>query len=279
MNRVIESQRGTAVFVAFRTPQLDLSGIPSDVPVIVVHNDDSLQADAISRDVEHMHCERNIGFGAAVNRALPLVRTPRLVLINPDVDLDLEGWRALERAPIGSVATLRLALPDGKPTSVVAPYPGPLALTLTAWRVGRLLPLSIRRHIPRALAGRWISGQNRQLDASGVDLPLTDWWVSGATMSLDTERMRSVCGFDEGYFMYLEDADLCARLAAAHPDMTAHIAPASATHQVGASSRDPRVAAEVERHRAGSCLRYAARFGGLSGKLARLAVRLRTVTL
>lgn len=37
-------------------------------------------------------------------------------------------------------------------------------------------------------------------------------WVSGFCMMLDYEAFRAVHGFDERYFLYFEDVDICLRL-------------------------------------------------------------------
>jgi N-acetylglucosaminyl-diphospho-decaprenol L-rhamnosyltransferase len=40
-------------------------------------------------------------------------------------------------------------------------------------------------------------------------------WVSGSSMLLRADALRQVGLFDEGYFMYVEDVDLCTRMRAA----------------------------------------------------------------
>ena len=38
-------------------------------------------------------------------------------------------------------------------------------------------------------------------------------WCSGALMAIKAGTFRELDGFDESYFMYMEDADLCMRAA------------------------------------------------------------------
>jgi GT2 family glycosyltransferase len=66
-------------------------------------------------------------------------------------------------------------------------------------------------------------------------------WVSGACMLARRDALEAVGGFDEGYFMYWEDADLCRRLRARGFEV--RYAPAAvAVHLVGESSRTARAA-------------------------------------
>jgi N-acetylglucosaminyl-diphospho-decaprenol L-rhamnosyltransferase len=53
--------------------------------------------------------------------------------------------------------------------------------------------------------------QYRQLDADPTR-PRDADWLSGAAMWLRRSALASVGGWDEGYFMYMEDVDLCWRL-------------------------------------------------------------------
>jgi GT2 family glycosyltransferase len=66
-------------------------------------------------------------------------------------------------------------------------------------------------------------------------------WVSGACMLGRRDALEAVGGFDEGYFMYWEDADLCRRLRARGFEVR-YVPAAVAVHLVGESSRTARVA-------------------------------------
>lgn len=238
----LKRARGTAVYVVFRNRELDLSWIPPEQKVIVVHNDRSLDPASCGHPViEHVLSPANVGFGAAVNLALPHVETERLVLCNPDTALRAEHWHALTDASTSELVTLALLEPDGSPTSVVNRYPTPVSLLLTGWRAGRLLQRggAARRSLS-TLLGTWGREHEALLGAVGGDWPLEEYWASGAVLSVDTERVRAVGGFDERYFLYFEDADLCRRLARRFPDMRIRLPlVAPGTHGVGGSSPGP----------------------------------------
>jgi GT2 family glycosyltransferase len=71
------------------------------------------------------------------------------------------------------------------------------------------------------------------------DEPANVDWVSGACLIIKREALAAVNGFDERYFMYWEDADLCRRLR--QRGYTIRYVPmASAVHRVGQSSRTAR---------------------------------------
>lgn len=251
----------TAVFVAYRTPVLDCTWIPDTAPVVVVHNDDILDPRSIERPkVRHIKAPGNIGFGAAVNRAMAIVNTTRIVLCNPDTSLTRDHWYALD-GQADEMVTVPLLDDLGRSTSVVAPYWTPLTLAGTTLRLGaHLAPMGSARRRLLSKRSRWLGDQHRV--GPGASLPLDRYWVSGAVVSIDIERMRSVDGFDPRYFLYFEDTDLCRRLAQRYPDMRARVADvASGMHAVGSTSSGA-VSAVVARRRRHGALTYGASQSG-----------------
>lgn len=261
----------TVVFVAYRTESIDCSWIPAEQPVIVVHNDDHLQPDRVDHQTTtHLHPGANIGFGAAVNLAADEAPTKRLVFCNPDTALTKAHWDALAGTP-DEVVTVPLVDDDGQQTSVVSPYWTPLALAVSTFRLGtKLAPLgSRRRQVFGKLAPGWVRNQNQALQDAG-SWSLDSRWVSGAVFSVDRERFRSVGGFDDRYFLYYEDTDLCHRLAESFPDMSVRLADCPpGIHAVGGSSGDRRSAVELLRRRA--AVSYGATQDGLAWLPFRLA--------
>jgi hypothetical protein len=264
----------TAVFVVYGTAELDLAWIPPSVPVIVVHNDRSLDPSVVDHPgARHVLNETNVGFGAAVNVALELVPAGRLVVANPDIDFGPGDWPRLATGDADEIRTIPLVDRLGRPTWEVNPYPTPASLLLTAYRVGRLLRRwpGLRRRAGRLL-GAW-GKEHTELRGAGAGVwPLATHWVSGAAFSVDVERLRAVGGFDGGYFLYLEDTDLCARLAARFPAMRALVvAGPPAVHAVGGSAHGAAARRTVDRHHLASCRRYAS---GQTGPAWRLCAAL-----
>jgi len=264
-----DRQRGAVVFVAYATPALDLRWIPDTAQVVVVHNDASLdRASVVHPGVEHIEAPANVGFGAAVNLALPTITAERLILCNPDIVLSAEHYDALLDATADEVVTVPLVDDCGAPTSVVSAYPSPVSHLASAYRFGRFAPRGGRtRAMASKALGSWGRAHDESLRAPAGTWPLADRWVSGAVLSVDTDRLRSVGGFDERYFLYYEDVDVCRRLAARFPGSVARVAELlPGTHAVGSSGRGQnRDAAEHARRRAAGI--YAASQPGTSWRV------------
>jgi hypothetical protein len=64
-------------------------------------------------------------------------------------------------------------------------------------------------------------------------------WISGACMLVRRQAFEQVGGFDESYWMYWEDADICRRLKAQGWD-TVLCTDAEARHSTGSSGRSDR---------------------------------------
>jgi N-acetylglucosaminyl-diphospho-decaprenol L-rhamnosyltransferase len=245
---VTGSVRATVIIVAFRTPTLDADWIPDAAQLLIVHNDSTLPPSAVTHPAaQHLHTGRNLGFGAAVNLALQSATGDRIVLCNPDASLDVEHWPKLVDASPHEVVSISLVEEDGRRNANANPYPTPAALVATSFRLGRLLGLRDVSRSPIArLLGRWGSQWQQALSVDEGRWPLRERWLTGAVLSVDAARMRSVGGFDDQYFLYLEDVDLQRRLALAFPSMEAVIPGGKpGLHRSGSSSDGDRRPADI----------------------------------
>ena len=145
--------------------------------------------------------EVNLGYGAGCNFGASLATGEHLLLINADVVLTIPAAGALcarlERSPEVGVVGPRI-FSGGRVQESARAFP-----TLRTGLLGRrsLLTrvLSHARRLPAEL-------RHSHGSAGPVD------WVSGACMLVRREAFDAVGGFDEGYWMYWEDADFCRRL-------------------------------------------------------------------
>lgn len=256
----------TAVVVLYRNEHLDLSWLPDHAPLVLVHNDDAFDTESFARDnVRHVRMASNVGFGAAVNRALSLIETSRVVLVNPDARLTSAHWTELASAKDDEIVTVPQVDESGTPGIVASRYPTPVRHVLSAYRVGRWFP---RGEGLRRSAGAGLR--------PGAAAPLVAFWTSGSCLSVATHRVRAVGGFDPAYFLYFEDVDLCRRLARAFPAMTVRVADLpAAIHTVGGSARSKRERGHVEAIRLASALTYASCHQTVGWAAARRAVALR----
>lgn len=266
------------VVVAYATTTLDLAWLPSEVPLVVVRNDDQLSDAAVHHpNTRHLRPGTNVGFGAAVNLAAATIDTERIVLVNPDVELTPEHWPALASGEANEVRTVALVDDDG-PTSVVSAYPTPLSHLVGGYRVGRFAGRdSTLRRVAAPLLGSSGRTHTDSLRHPVGRWPLATRWVSGAVMALDHARFDAVGRFSSRYFLYYEDLDLCARLAARFPDMEAVVVDAPAGHHaVGGSDNagDPRTSA-AERYRLGSAITYARQKTGFGWRVCAGALEAR----
>ncbi len=168
--------------------------------------------------------KRNLGFGAGCNLAAAEASGRFLLLLNPDAAI---GDRSLSRLLSVLQADSRLAAaapllvyPDGAPQIGWSPPTGVVGEIVQKLR--RRFESSPGNHtrLPRLLAS--VLGQG---------------WFTAACLLVRRRAFEAVGGFDEGFFLYFEDADLGARLTRAGWRQ-ALVRQASAVHVRGASTSD-----------------------------------------
>jgi GT2 family glycosyltransferase len=178
----------------------------------------------------------NVGFAKGMNQGLTATTGPLVLIMNPDCHLmagALEAMRVeLQRSPSCAIVGPRILNPDGSVQGSARGDPDMLTGLF-----GRSTVL--RRAFP-ALA---VSRRNVITDAGQTgDSSVNVDWLSGACMLARREALQRVHGFDERYFLYWEDADLCRRLRAVGYEVR-YLLAATAIHQVGQSSRSLKASA------------------------------------
>ena len=108
-------------------------------------------------------------------------------------------------------------------------------------QVGAVGPVVVMQENPlRMSAGTTIDSKGRvqRIEALRADAPYDTASIDGCCMLLHPDALRAVQGFDEAYFLYYEETDLCVRLRAA--GWQVRIAPgASVRHPKSRSSAPP----------------------------------------
>ena len=150
--------------------------------------------------------DRNFGFSKANNQALKICKGRYVYYLNPDTEVQQNAFRKMvdfmDSHPDVGLAGTRLVYPDGSlQPSVENRYPG-------------------QRHTKNELKG--LKG----------DIA----WVLGASMIARQSLIRTLEGFDENFFLYGEDLDLCLRIRRAGW-LIGHIPEAEVIHWEGQSER------------------------------------------
>jgi GT2 family glycosyltransferase len=232
---LVNFNAGAELRVALQSIADDLQG-RSWEGVVVDNASTDGSADIALEFAPHVRLLRNaanVGFGRGVNQGVAASSAPYILIINPDCRLQPGAIVALEatlaRHPDCAVAGPRILSPDGSPQGSARGDPDMLTgLFGRASTLRRLFPgISVAK---RNVIDDTVDG-----GAGSVEVD----WVSGACMLVRRDAFAAAGGFDERYFMYWEDADLCRRLRAAGHHVR-YVPAATAVHRVGHSSRTVR---------------------------------------
>jgi N-acetylglucosaminyl-diphospho-decaprenol L-rhamnosyltransferase len=185
----------------------------------------------------------NLGYARAANQGAEVTSADWLLVANPDTRFEPGSLaRLLETGAadrtIGCVGP-HLRNPDG------SEYP-----------TGRRFPSLLVGAAHAVLGTVWPGNPaTRRYHMTGVDrsVPIQVDWVSGACMCVRRSAWAAVGGFDEGYFMYAEDMDICLRIARAGWRIVFD-GGADVWHTVGGSTRRRPYRKVLDHHR--SALRF-----------------------
>ncbi len=192
-------------------------------------NDDIFKIEPLFPQVHITKNIRNIGFGAAVNKALKQSHAPYAVLLNPDSYIVDQSFGAMfeymQAHPNVGVVGPRIYDADGTVQGSARSFPTPLtALFGRNTLVTRLFP------------NNPITTANLLTKQSDGITPMEVGWVSGACMVVRRKAIEDVGFLDERFFMYWEDADWCRRMWQASWKVV-YFPKSSIVHYVGVSSK------------------------------------------
>jgi GT2 family glycosyltransferase len=240
-----------------------------DAEVVLV---DNASSDGTVRAVRDDHpwvrviaSAANLGFAAGNNLAARHARGRHLMLLNPDAlpapGTLRRGIELMENQPRCGLGGGELRGPDGsrQPSARMFPTLRDEFFTLTG-----LAARYPRSRLFARLDRRW----------ADPDQPAQVDWIPGAFVFIRASVWRWLGGFDERFFMYYEEVDLCRRLRAV--GMQVHYWPElKATHIGGASARTvaharvSRAGSQLESWRMRSALLYYRKqHGALAAALA-----------
>jgi len=190
---------------------------PTKIVVVDNHSKDR-SVDFVRRGFPHVALianQTNRGFAAANNQALPLCTGSYIFCLNPDAEVRADATACaihyMEAKQEIGIAGCRILNADGAPQdSVSLRYPGQKY-------AGRTLD-----HLPGKTAS-----------------------VLGAALIVRSALMRQLSGFDEDFFLYGEDQDLCLRVRKA--GYMVGFIPESVVMHVGGHSEQSSPSSEVWR--------------------------------
>jgi GT2 family glycosyltransferase len=232
----------TVIIVNYNTPHLTRELIESvaatsseiDYEIVVVDNNSSANGryfPVLEGTEKVMHLNRNLGFGRAANLAASMSQAPYLLFANSDCRLtnNVIGSMVNFLDDNGNCAACSpmVVSPDGQVHSTIRRMPNHDNIMSSR---GSLWPFSDGEYTVAADDSR------KKVEA-----------MSATFMMVRRELFERVGGFNETYFMYVEDTDLCRRLSALGKDLM-YLGDLQVVHHWGSSTRQRPLRMKFEHH-------------------------------
>ena len=253
----MSEQRVAAVVVNYKAKDHALEAVRSLraeglVDIVVA---DNASGDGVGQALEQADPEvmfvqtgRNLGYGTGVNRGVAALEGDREFVLACNADVIVEPGsvkamiEALDRRPEVGIVGPRIEEPGGTLYPSARTFPNLLDSLGHAF-LGLVWP------------NNSFTRRYRMLDWDHAAAAVVDW-VSGSCFMIRRSTWRAINGFDESYFMYAEDVDLCWRAHQAGWKV-AYEPAARVLHHQGVSTAKHPYRMILEHHRA--LLRFAVR--------------------
>ena len=181
--------------------------ITDNIEIIVIDNHSSDDSIGVLRNrlsgipnVRIVETPQNHGFGYGYNKGATYATGEYLLINNPDKRLPPDGIEKLVAAykadaSVGILAP-KLVHADGSRRYSIRTFPRILDVLSRRSYLGSLFPKHLRRYL--------------MLDADPNICQEVDWVVGGCFL-ITKQLFRTLEGFDERFFLFFEDTDLCRR--------------------------------------------------------------------
>ena len=190
-----------------------INSIHSEIEIVVVDNSNNDQLkekiETKYKNVKYILSKKNLGMGAGNNLGIKNVNKDFVLILNPDVTLEKS-----------SIDEMIIASQEIENFGIIA-------------------PLSDKSEYPNYTL--------KKMNDFDPIKPFKVKSVDGYAMLLNLKKLKKLNGFyffDENFFLYLENEDLCLRLE--KNDENIYIVPKSRIHHLGGKAVDPKYKNEIE---------------------------------
>ena len=212
----ITRQNLSVIIVSYKSDHVIencINSIDSEIEIVVVDNSNNHQLKKkIETKYKNVKCilsKENLGMGGGNNLGIKNVNKDYALILNPDVALESNSLNEI------FIASKRID------------------------NFGIIAPISIKDEYPN-----YILKEGHKFD---TDKPFKVKSVDGYAMLLNLKELKKKDDFnffDENFFLYLENEDLCKRLTEKNENI--YIIPKSKIHHLGGKAVDPKYKKEIE---------------------------------
>jgi len=231
-----------------------------DLDVVVVDNgtdDAAAYVEERFPAARTLRCE-NRGFGHANNRGLETADARYVLFLNPDTELLSGSLRelvaALDRRPEIGLAGVRQVDSHGSLAASIRRFPSTANMLAEALWVERVPGLRL-----------WLG--ERELDPRQYSRETVCDWTAGSFMIARREALATSGGFDERFFLFSEETDLCWRIKQTGWEI-AHLPELTIRHYEHEGGLDARLEAQAAYARLQFARKHLSRPGAYRGAMA-----------
>ena len=214
-----------------------------DFEVIIIDNSkENLELQILKGNypkIQIIYNPTNVGFSKANNQAAKIARGKFLFILNPDTILKEQATNSMFSYICTNMATgalgPKVVNPDGSLQYSCRRYP-----TLWTGLFNRYSILS--RLFPKnRFTSRYLMLDFDHNETSPVD------WLSGCCLMIPKSVFEEVNGFDENYFLFNEDVDLCRMIYQAGKEII-YFPEATVIHKISTSNKKTTARVIIQRH-------------------------------